>query len=104
MTDLAPPCASPAAAFFNVIARASRTHSSTLTSGAMRVPPIAGPRRRVVDHDDRLEAERGLMDVDDLLRTQLIGEAEHVLHGVRSPSLGRGSCSRLKACGLDRAR
>ncbi len=43
MTDLAPPCGNPAAAFINVMARASRTHSPTLTSGAMRVPPIAGP-------------------------------------------------------------
>ena len=35
MTDFAPPCGKPAAAFFNVIARASRKHSSNDTSGAI---------------------------------------------------------------------
>ena len=30
-------------AFFQVMARASRQTSSTLTSGAMRMPPIVGP-------------------------------------------------------------
>ena len=39
-----PPCGKPAAAFFNVIARASRAHSSAVTSGAMRKPPMEGPR------------------------------------------------------------
>ena len=43
ITDLPPPCASPAAAFLSVMARASRKHSSRLTSGAMRTPPIEGP-------------------------------------------------------------
>jgi hypothetical protein len=44
ITDLPPPCGSPAAAFLKVIARASRKASSVLTSGAMRTPPIAGPQ------------------------------------------------------------
>jgi hypothetical protein len=43
MPALPPPWRSPAAAFFRVIARASRATSSTVTSGAMRTPPIAGP-------------------------------------------------------------
>ena len=43
ITDLPPPWRRPAAAFFQVIARASRKHSSTVTSGAMRTPPIATP-------------------------------------------------------------
>jgi hypothetical protein len=43
ITDLPPPWGRPAAALFSVIARARRKHSSTLTSGAMRAPPIAGP-------------------------------------------------------------
>ena len=43
MTILPPPCGRLAAAFLNVIARAKRKHSLTLTSGAMRTPPIEGP-------------------------------------------------------------
>jgi hypothetical protein len=43
MPALAPPCRSPAAAFLNVIARASRNTSRGVTSGAIRTPPIAGP-------------------------------------------------------------
>jgi hypothetical protein len=35
---------SPAAAFFSVIARARRTHSAVLTSGATRKPPIEAPQ------------------------------------------------------------
>ena len=42
-TTLPPPCGRPAAAFLKVIARASRMHSSVVTSVAMRTPPIAGP-------------------------------------------------------------
>jgi hypothetical protein len=40
---LPPPWRRPAAAFFQVMARASRKHSSTVTSGAIRTPPIATP-------------------------------------------------------------
>ena len=36
-------CGKPAAAFFKVIARARRAPSATLTSSAIRTPPIAGP-------------------------------------------------------------
>ena len=43
ITALPPPWCSPAAAFLSVIALASRTHSSVVTSGAIRTPPIAGP-------------------------------------------------------------
>src|SRR5512139_470692 len=43
ITDLPPPCGSPAAAFLKVIARASRAHSASETSLAMRKPPMDGP-------------------------------------------------------------
>ena len=39
----APPWRRPQVAFLSVIARANRKHSMALTSGAMRVPPMAGP-------------------------------------------------------------
>ncbi len=42
-TALPPPWGSPAALFFIVMARARRNASSTVTSGAMRMPPMAGP-------------------------------------------------------------
>ena len=44
MPALPPPWARPAAAFLKVIARASRKTSRTVTSGAMRMPPIEGPQ------------------------------------------------------------
>ncbi len=40
---LPPPWRNPAAAFLKVIARASRATSWTVTSGAIRTPPMAGP-------------------------------------------------------------
>ena len=47
MPALPPPKARPAAAFFNVIARARRATSVTVTSGAIRTPPTAGPAARL---------------------------------------------------------
>ena len=47
MPALPPPKARPAAAFFNVIARARRATSVTVTSRAIRTPPTAGPAARL---------------------------------------------------------
>ena len=44
ITDLPPPCGRLAAEFFIVMARAKRNASSALTSGAIRMPPMDGPR------------------------------------------------------------
>ena len=43
MQDFPPPWERPAIAFFQVMPRARRNTSSVVTSGAIRIPPMAGP-------------------------------------------------------------
>ena len=81
ITDLPPPCGRPAAAFLSVIARASRNASSVLTSSAIRTPPMAGPQATLSIDDDGFEPRRRIVDVDDLDRAELVGEAEHGVAG-----------------------
>ena len=76
-TDLPPPCARPAAAFFRVMARARRKHSSTLTSGRHAQAADRRAAGDVVHHQHRLQPERRLVDLDDLGRPEVIGKLEN---------------------------
>ena len=82
MTDLPPPCGKPAAAFFHVIARASRKHS---LDGNVRRHADAADRRAtggIVDNNDRLQRKTGAVNVDDAGRAELIRKSKHIFHAV----------------------
>ena len=79
-TDLPPPCGNPAAAFFQVIARASRKHSSSETSGAIRAPPIAGPQAVLSTTTIAFSPKRGTVDVNDPAGAERVGKTERVFH------------------------
>ena len=92
ITDFAPPCANPAAAFLKVMARARRKHSSVLTSGAMRVPPIAGPTAVLSITTMALRPRRGSWMWTIFSGPSGSAKSEDLLHAVHSSlTLGRTS-------------
>ena len=79
ITDLPPPWGRSAAEFFIVMARARRNASSALTSGAMRMPPMDGPRATLSMATTALEAAFRIVDMDDFDRTEVRRQIEKCL-------------------------
>ena len=80
ITDLAPPCAQPCRRILQ--GHGARQADALLHAhvGGHARAADGRPGGRVVDHDDGLEADAGLVDVNDLLGAQLVCEPEHLLH------------------------
>ncbi len=70
------------AAFLNVIARASRATSPTVTSDAMRTPPIAGPHAVLSTTTIAVTRVR-IPQQDHRFRTVRVAEAGHLAHQVQ---------------------